>query len=365
MVRTLLIALGALVLGATPVAASRLKDLIEVQGFRGNQLTGMGLVVGLNGTGDQAVSNVTRRPLSAMMRHMGTVIDPNDILVRNTALVMVTATLPPFARSGMGLDVVISSVGTAKSLQGGTLVSTALKGADGQVYALAQGPLLVGGYAVEGGTGSSTKKNHVTVARIPSGATVEREGPGGLPHEEVVLVLHDPDPTTASRISAAINQAIGEGSALVRDPAAVVVKVPAKWLGKTVELVATLEAVEAIADAPARIVIDERSGTVVVGSKVSLSPVSIAYGGLTVNVAEQPAVSQPNPLSPAGQTQVVPQTQLAVEEKEGRLQALAEAATVGDVAAALNALGAKPRDLIAIFQALRAAGALHAEIEVL
>jgi flagellar P-ring protein precursor FlgI len=340
--------------------------LADVVGFRTNAIVGVGLVVGLNGTGDDASSFLTRRPLAALLKHLGSVIDPNDIKARNVAIVMVTANLPPFARPGMAIDVVVSSAGTAKSLQGGTLIETALKGPDHATYALAQGALALGGFTAQGGSGSTSAKNHATVGRIPGGGMVEREAPAALPDGQVVLLLHDPDFTTASRIAAAVNKALGDGTAEVRDPAAVRVAIGGKWKARVVDFVARLEAIEAAPDAPARVVIDERTGTVVVGATVALGPASVAHGGLSVKVAEHAAVSQPNALAPRAQTVVTPESELAVDEGAGKLQPiLKEAATVADVAAALNALGVKPRDLVAIFQALKAAGALRAAIEVL
>lgn len=346
--------------------ASRLKELVDVEGVRTNQLTGLGLVVGLTGTGDDFIgSAISRRQLALMANHLGINIDPKDIIARNVATVVVTANLPPFARPGTAIDVHVSAASSAKSLLGGTLVATPLKGADKAVYALAQGPVAVGGFAVEGATGSSARKNHVTVARIPGGATVEREAPGALPKKELVLLLRDADFTTASRIAEAVNKAVGEKTARVRDPGSVVVAIGKNWQDRVVEYVASLEAIEATPDAPARVVIDERTGTIVVGAKVTLGPAAIASGGITVTVQEKKEVSQPQPLSPGGTTQVVPETQVNVEEKEGMLRAVAGAATVDDVANALNALGVKPRDLVAIFQALKMAGALRADITVM
>jgi flagellar P-ring protein precursor FlgI len=344
--------------------ATRVKELADVAGFRPNQLVGMGLVVGLAGTGDDASSVITRRELAMMTRRLGLAIDPSEIKAKNIAAVSITAELPPFARPGMAIDVTVSSMGSAKSLAGGTLLLTPLKGVDLGTYALAQGQLTVGGFAAEGGSGSSAKKNHVTVARIPGGARVEKEAPGVLARDEVVLVLRQPDFTTASRIASSVNAALGEGAARLRDPGAVVVPVSARWKGRVVDLIATLEALEASPDAPARVVIDERTGTIVVGAAVTLGPAAIAVGGITVEVTETPLVSQPNPLSKGGETVVMPDSQVRVEEAAGDVKLVPTATTVADVARALNALGAKPRDLAAIFQALKDAGALRAELVV-
>lgn len=353
-----------LVLGAAPARAARLKELVEVEGFRQNALVGLGLVVGLAGTGDDSSVFMTRRPIAEMLKHLGNLIDPNDIKAKNVALVTVTGSLPAFARPGVPIDVTVESMGTAKSLVGGVLVQTPLRGPDGEVYALAQGSLIVGGFSVSGGSGSSASKNHTTVAHIPGGASIEREAPAVVPESEVVLLLREPDFTTATRIAAAIDKALGEGSARVRDPASVVVPVSSERKGKVVALVSQLEGLEATPDHRGRVVIDERTGTVVVGEHVTLGPAAIASGGIHVTVTERKEVSQPNPLA-RGETTVTPSTELSVEEKNGAVHFVPEAATVGEVASALNTLGIKPRDLVSIFQALKAAGALRAEIQVL
>ncbi len=344
--------------------ADRLKDLVDVEGVRDNALVGYGLVVGLQGTGDDASSAPTRKLLAQLIKHLGVAIDPAELKAKNVAAVVVTASLPPFARPGTALDITVSSIGTSKSLQGGVLVLTPLKGADMAVYALAQGSLSLGGFAVDSASGSSQKKNHATVGRIPGGARVEREAPTIMPKGKIVLVLRQPDFTTAARIAEAIDAKLGPGTAIVRDPGAVVVTIGADWKGKTVNLVAQLEAIESQPDVGARVVIDERTGTVVVGVGVTLGPAAIAHGGLTVKVAERTDVSQPGVLA-GGSTVVTPGSDIAVEEGEGKLEMIAGAATVGDVAAALNAIGVKPRDLVAIFMALKAAGALRAEIIIL
>jgi flagellar P-ring protein FlgI len=298
------------------------------------------------------------------MRHLGTTVELTDLMQKNVALVMVTAELPPFARAGTTLDVTVSSMGNAKSLVGGTLIVTPLKGPDNNVWALAQGSLTLGAWSAGGASGSSTRKNHVTAGHVPNGATLEHDAPNGLPDGQIALLLREPDFTTAWRIASAINGTLGEPIARVRDPGAVLVNAGARWKGRTVELIALLESIEATPDAPGRVIIDERTGTIAVGANVSLSASAVACGGITVKIDEQPVVSQPNALS-KGQTVVVPQSDVKVEEGEGRLAALRPATTVGDVAAALNALGVKPRDLVSIFQALKAAGALRAEIQVL
>lgn len=365
-IRTLSLALLTLAnAGARDAAAARLKDLADVEGFRPNPLTGVGIVVGLDGTGDDASSFLARRPLATMLRNLGSNIEPGEIRARNVAVVMVTAKLPPYARPGVAIDVEVSSIGTAKSLSGGTLIATALKGLDRQVYAISQGQLTVGGFEVSSAaSGSRAKKNHVTVGRIPGGATVEREIPIEAPKEQITLHLREPDFTTATRIAEVVDRTLGEKTAKVVDPGVVQVAITNDWTEKVMELVAKLEALEATPDAPARVIIDERTGTVVVGSGVTLGTASIAYGGLYVNVVERTGVSQPSAFA-TGQTTLAPETQISAVEEDRKMQVLDAATTVGDVAKALNALGVKPRDLLAIFQALKAAGALRAEIKVM
>ena len=344
--------------------ATRLKDLVSIEGFRSNSLVGFGIVVGLSGTGDDARSPVVQRTLSNMLQRLGVTVDARDIKARNVAAVVITGALPPFARSGMSLDVTVSSMGAAKSLQGGTLVATPLKGVDLRTYAIAQGALSLGGFVVGGASGSSTSKNHATVARIPGGATVERNAPTVFPRDRVVLLLKEPDFTTASRIAKAIDATFSAETAVVRDPGSIIVRIVPEWRKRAVHFVATLESIEAVPDAPARVIIDERTGTVVVGQFVDLGKAAIAHGALTIKVSETPTTSQPGLLS-KGKTTVTPQTDIEVNEQSGDLQVVRRAATVGDVAAALNLLGAKPRDLVSIFQALKAAGALRAEIQIL
>ncbi|MCE9578763.1 MAG: flagellar basal body P-ring protein FlgI [Deltaproteobacteria bacterium] len=358
----ILAAIGAL---AATAHADRIKDLASIAGVRSNQLTGYGIVVGLDGTGDDARSPMVRRSLAKMLKKLGVTVDANEIKAKNVAAVIVTAELPPFARPGSGLDITVSSVGSAKSLAGGTLLQTPLRGADNRTWALAQGALTVGGYAVSGGTGSEARKNHVTVGRIPGGAQVEADAPTEMPTREVVLVLATPDFTTATRVSAAIVAALGEGAASVRDAGSIVVPVSKARKGHVAELIAALEAIEVEPDAPAKIIVDERTGTVVIGEHVRLAPVAVAYGGLTIDIRETPEASQPGGIASGGTTTVVPKTEIKVTEGQGSLHPLAGGATVGDVVKSLNALGASPRDLIAILQALKAAGALRAELEVL
>jgi flagellar P-ring protein precursor FlgI len=259
---------------------------------------------------------------------------------------------------------VVSSTGSSKSLSGGTLIATPLRGADGKVYGVAQGPLATGGFAADGGSGSSRKKNHPTVGRIPGGADVERAAPGSLDATQIVLILRDADFTTATRIATAVDGAMGSEVSSVDDPGAVKVKVPADKRKKLTSLIAQLEALEVVPDARARVILDERTGTIVVGGSVRLGPAAIAHSGLTIKIDESKQVSQPGILSEGGRTAEVAQTDIEVVEDEGRLVYTPGAPTVAELAAALDGLGARPRDLIAIFQALRTSGALRAELVV-
>mgnify|MGYP002619635670 CR=1 FL=1 len=364
--RVLLLALVCLGLVVPrPTHAARIKDLVTVEGHRENHLVGYGLVVGLQGTGDDFRSAPTRRALARMLNHLGMQIDPDEIRARNVAAVVVTASLAPYARAGSSLDVTVSSVGNALSLAGGTLVATPLKGADLRTYALAQGSLSTGGFAVAGRSGTSQRKNHSNAARVPNGAVVERDGPASMPKGRVVLLLKTADFTTAERITSAIAARLGEPVATTRDAGTVVVSVSSRWKDKVPALIAEIEGIDVTADQRAKIVIDERSGTIVVGGDVRLGPAAVAYGGLEVRITEQRAVFQPTAPFGGGDTAVVPDTDVIVEEGEGSLVSVGPASSVTEVAAALNRLGVKPRDLIAILQALEAAGALHAEIQVL
>jgi flagellar P-ring protein precursor FlgI len=357
------LALCAGVATVAPARADRIKDLATVEGVRKNQLVGAGLVTGLAGTGDDASSPIVRRSMAKLLSRLDIKISAEELRAKNVAIVTVTADLPPFARPGQLIDVVVASSGSAKSLAGGVLVGTPLKGPDQRTWALAQGQLAVGGFLVEAGAGSQ-RKNHVTVARIPGGAVVEGSAPTQMPQRQLVLNLKTADFTTATRIAVAIEGALGAGTAIPRDAGSVVVPITASWKGKVTALIATIEGVEVTPDAVARVVVDERTGTVVLGGHVRLGPAAIAYGGLSVQIAERPEVSQPAPLG-RGQTAVVPRSDVAVTEGGGELRMIAGAANVGELTAALNRLGVKPRDLLAILNALAAAGALRAEVQVL
>jgi flagellar P-ring protein FlgI len=347
-------------------AASRLKELVSIEGVRDNQLVGNGLVVGLNGTGDRRQTMFTAQSLTNMLQRMGIVVSPTAITVKNTASVMVTATLPPFAQPGERIDITASSIGDASTLQGGLLVLTSLKGADGQIYAVAQGSVVTGGFSANAG-GSGRTVNHPTAGRVPQGATVERAAPTPNLSGVVRLQLHEMDFTTASRVATAVNRKFSEKGlpvAQAENGRVVSVKVPMDWTARAADFVAELENIAVETDRPGRVVVNERSGTIVMGKQVRVSPVAIMHGNLSVEVQTTFEVSQPAPFS-QGTTQVVPQTKVAATEEKARNVILKEGATVEDLVRALNAIGSTPRDIIAILQALKAAGALEAEVEVI
>lgn len=344
-------------------APARLKELVEVQGSRDNALIGYGLVVGLTNTGDSEQVLFTMQSVSSVLGRFGVRVDPRDIRSRNVAAVMVTTKLPTFSRPGSTLDVTVSAMGNARSLQGGTLLMTPLGGPDGQTYAVAQGPVQVGGFEASGGL-ASIRKNTPTTGAIPSGATVERAVTPSLASGTLVLQLKRPDFTNATRIAQAIDKTLGEASAKALDSAAVELKVPAADKDNPVGLLARLEAVEIDADVKAKVVVSERTGTIVMGENVRLRPAAISHGGLRVAINTQFAVSQPNAFG-AGQTVMVPGQQAAAQETQRAAVAVPATSTVDDLVKALNGIGASSRDLVAILQALKAAGALEAELEVL
>jgi flagellar P-ring protein precursor FlgI len=345
--------------------AVRIKELASFEGVRENQLVGYGLVVGLNGTGDSDQARLQLLSVATMLERMGTSINASQIKLKNVAAVMVTATLPPFAKQGNPLDVTVSSMGDAKSIAGGTLVMTPLKGADNQVYAVAQGAVLTNSFAF-GGQAASAQKNHPTAGRIPSGALVERELPNTLTGKsQLHLNLARADFTTASRIASAINGKFGAGVATTGDPGAVAIQIPGTYASRVIDFVATVETLDVLPDTIAKVVLNERTGTIVMGERVRISTVAVSHGNLSLVIKETPQVSQPTPLSSGGETKVVPRTQLKVEEESRRLMLLPEGATIGDVVRALNTLGVTPRDLIGILQAIKAAGALQAELVII
>jgi len=341
--------------------AERLKDIAYIEGMRDNQLVGYGLVVGLNGTGDKG--KATLQSISNMLLRMGLTVNPKDVKAKNAASVIVTATLPPFPRNGNRIDAIVSALADAKSLEGGTLLMTPLRGPDGKVYGMAQGPVSIGGFSAGGG-GASIQKNHPTVGRVPNGVLIEREVTFDLnDRKEVKVLLREPDFTVASNAMREINRALKGGYAEAVDPSTIRITVPDTYQGRVVEFVRLIEHVNVEVDRPARVVINERTGTVIIGENVKISPVAIAHGGLTIEVRTDFLVSQPEPFS-RGKTTVVPETSLTAEEKKAHLMKVS-GATLGEVVRALNAMGVTSRDLIAILQALKAAGALKAELEII
>lgn len=341
--------------------AERLKDIAYIEGMRENQLVGYGLVVGLNGTGDKG--KATLQSITNMLLRMGLTVNPKDIKAKNAASVMVTATLPPFPRNGNRIDAIVSALADAKNLEGGTLLMTPLRGPDGKVYGMAQGPVSIGGFSAGGG-GASIQKNHPTVGRVPNGVLIEREVTFDLnDRKEIKVLLREPDFTVASNAMREINRALKGGYAEAVDPSTIRITVPESYQGRVVEFVRLIEHVNVEVDRTARVVINERTGTVIIGENVKISPVAIAHGGLTIEVRTDFLVSQPEPFS-RGKTTVVPETSLTAEEKKAHLMKVS-GATLGEVVRALNAMGVTSRDLIAILQALKAAGALKAELEII
>jgi flagellar P-ring protein FlgI len=349
-----------------PAGAVRIKDIADIKGVRQNQLVGYGLVVGLEGTGDSDDAIFTLQSMASLLEKMGVTVNPEAIEVKNVAAVMVTADLPPFAGSGGRIDALVSSIGDAKSLQGGMLLFTPLKAADGKVYAVAQGPVSTGGFVVGSAAGSGVQKNFPTVARVVNGALIEKEIPSNF-NEKDALTLHlrSPDFTTASRVAQAINIAFYDQIARTRDAGTVEVNVPAKYKGNTVALVTAIESLGVTPDSVSKVIINERTGTVIMGEGVRISTIAIAHGNLSIQVRETPQVSQPLPFSRGGQTVVTPDSQVLVEEGKNPLFLVESGVSIGEVVKALNALGVTPRDLISIFQALKAAGALQAELEII
>ena len=350
---------------AAAARAARLKDLVAIEGVRDNQLLGYGLVVGLAGTGDRQQSVFSAQSLTNLLQRMGVTVSPLAIRVANTAAVLVTATLPPFAQPGMHLDITAAAIGDARNLQGGILVLTSLRGADGQVYAVAQGPVVTGGFS-SGKAGNSQTVNHPTVGRGPAGATVERGAPSVAPKGIIRLQVRQSDFTTTTRIVDAVNLRfnIGTAPAHADNAGLVSVAVPAEYSMRVTEFISQLENLTVEADRPARVVINERTGTIVLGKDVRVSPVAVLHGNLTVEIQTEMQVSQPNALA-AGNTVVVPQTSVTAKEEKARNLVLKQGATVEELVRALASIGSTPRDVIAILQNLRSAGALEAEIEVI
>jgi flagellar P-ring protein precursor FlgI len=345
--------------------AVRIKDIADIKGVRQNQLVGYGLVVGLDGTGDSDDATFTIQSLSSLLEKMGVTVQPDELEVENVAAVMVTADLPPFARVGSRIDVLVSSIGDADNLQGGTLLFTPLKAANGQVYAVAQGPVSTGGFAASGGSGDRVQKNFPTVGRVVGGASVEKEISSNfnLKHT-LTLALRQPDFTTASRVAAAINRAFYDQLARTQDAGTIWVKIPETYLGDTVQFVTLIESLGVTPDSVSKVVINERTGTVIMGENVRIATIAIAHGNLSIQINETQEVTQPLPFS-EGVTTVTPESEVLIKEGSNPLFLVKSGVSIGEVVKALNALGVSPRDLIAIFQALKAAGALQAELEIM
>ena len=368
------------------VFGARIKDIASIKGIRPNQLFGYGLVIGLDGSGDKAGTDFTIQSLVNMLEKMGIRVSAQDVKVKNVAAVMVNATLPPFARIGKKIDVIVSSIGDAKTLQGGTLLLTHLKGVDGKIYALAQGPISVGGFRIGGAAGGGAGKNHPTVGRISGGATVEREIPLSLKDRaELTIILNNPDFTTAIRVANSINSEMGENIAKAIDSGTLTIKILGSFQDSVVPLLARVENLEVIPDSLAKVIVNERTGTIVIGENVRVSTVAVAHGNLSIQIKETKEVSQPLPfaprppregatpteteggviVAPGGATVVTPESDVTVEEEKNRLLLVPEGRTIGDLVRALNAIGVTPRDLITILQAMKVAGALQGKLEII
>jgi len=374
---------------ATSVEAARIKDIASFKGMRSNQLIGYGLVVGLERTGDGSSMIFTIQSITNMLERAGIQVDPakiSQIQLKNVAAVMITATLPPFARVGSRIDVTVSSIGDAKTLQGGTLLMAPLKAVDQQIYALAQGPISIGGFAASGASGTGVQKNHPNVGRIAKGAIVEREVPVLLDgKKEVTLCLFNPDFTTADKIKEQVNRLMNGNYARCVDPGTLTIKVPEEFQTNVTEWISSLERLEILPDAVAKVVLNEKTGTVVLGEQVRISTVAVAHGNLSIQIKEKLAVSQPLPFAPAppaggaatvapetgtimtpgGATVVTPETDVSAKEEKMALMVIPSGVSLGEVIRALNAIGVTPRDLISILQSIKAAGALQADLEII
>jgi flagellar P-ring protein FlgI len=354
-------ALCALTFAPSEASATRLKDLVNIKGVRGNSLQGFGIVTGLAGTGDSKGTGFSNQALANLLTRKGLRLTPGQIKSKNIAVVSVTAELPPFARNGDRYDVVVSSIGDAKSLQGGRLEITALEGIDGEIYMIADGSLVSGGLSASGG-GSSSTVGTPNVARVSNGGRVEREVAYDFSKSGVItLSLKVADFTTASRVSQAINYALAQEAATTLDPRTISVRIPPAWKGRPAELIATIERVDVVPDRNARVVINERSGTIVIGEGVRVRTVAISQGNLSIEIKETRDASQPLPFS-LGETARLSDTDIKITEENGKLSVLPGNVSIGELSRALNAMGVSPRDLASIFQALKGAGAIDAEI---
>jgi len=394
MKRTIVYLMGILLMVVVPSSAqgARLKDIASFKGIRTNQLVGYGLVVGLNGTGDSPNTEFTIRSIVNMLERMGIHVERDrigQVKLKNVAAVMVTASIPPFSRIGNKMDVVISSIGDSKSLLGGTLLITPLRGVDQQVYALAAGPVVTGGFAVSGASGTGVQKNHPTVLSITKAATIEKEIPVLLDtKKEMSLCLFNPDFTTAERVKETINRSMNGSYARCEDSGTITIKVPGYYQGNVAEWIASVEKLEVTPDAVAKVILNEKTGTVVLGEHVRISTVAVAHGNLSIQIKEQLNVSQPLPFAPSppreaptgvvppregtgvivapgGSTVVTPESSVNVREEGAALVVLQSGANLGEVVKALNAIGVTQRDLISILQSIKAAGALQADLEII
>ncbi len=349
---------------AAAPADSRIKDIAAFEGIRDNQLTGLGLVVGLDGTGDKRQTVFSTQMLANMLERSGITVSADQLRVKNIAAVMVTGLLPPFARKGSRIDVTVSSIGDAENIQGGVLIMTPLSAANSEIYVTAQGQIALGGFSAGGG-GTRVQSAHPTVGRIPNGGLVEKEVPVDFSgRTQLTLVLNNSDLTSATRAVHAINESVGKPVAAAMDGRTLSIKIPQEYSGRVVEYMALVENAKIDVDVVARVEINEKTGTIVLGKDVKISSVSIIHGNLALQVGTIFDVSQPTPYS-LGKTTVVPQTTITAQEGQGKAVTLKDGATVEEVVQALNAIGATPRDIIAILQAIKAAGALQAQLEII
>ncbi len=379
-----LIVLLLCLIGPSAGYSARIKDISSIKGIRQNQLFGYGLVIGLFGSGDKGGTTFTQQGLANMLEHMGIHVNPEDIKAKNIAAVVVSAKMPPFARIGQKIDVTLSSIGDAKSLLGGTLLLTPLKGVDDKVYALAQGPVVIGGYAAGGAAGGGVAKNHTTAGRISGGATIEREIPlSVMDKKELTILLNNPDFNTANRVANAVNIKMQAHIATPMDSGTLQFKIPEKFNNDIVNLIAQIGEIEVRPDSIARVIVNEKTGTVVVGENVRIQRVAVAHGNLSIQIKEKKNVSQPiafapsgggvapqqmkgdTIVAPGGSTVVTPESKVSVAEEDSRLLLIPEGRTIGELVNALNAIGVTPRDLITILQTIKAAGALQGELEII
>ncbi|MFH1845495.1 MAG: flagellar basal body P-ring protein FlgI [bacterium] len=351
---------------STAAGESRIKDLATLEGLAQEPLLGYGLVVGLNGTGDGQSAEFTINALAAMLERLGVTVDPSQLKLKNVAAVLVTADLDPSAAVGSLADVTVSSLGDASSLEGGYLIMTPLKAASGQVCLLAQGSVSIGGFNIRSGANNSFRKNHPTVGMIPNGGKVTTKlGTPFIEGGRVAWLLHSPDFNTAARVAAAINSQFGEAVAKAQDAQRIQVKIPAAYTEQTVNFIAGMGELQAISDSPARVVFNERTGTIIVGQGVRLREAAVAHGNLKVVINTRYDVSQPSSFNESGQTVVTPAVTTDVQDQQASVIRVPATSTVADVVSVLNELGASPRDIIAILQALKQSGALQAELQIM